>query len=203
MKRVLPVCLLLLAGCVVQSFGPFCTDKSVVYVREVIGEWTLQKDFGDDVSTNAIRAWVFSGDTGTNCTLKAFDKENVGATFAVRFFRLGKNTFVDVMPKEPGDETKINSYWMWTVRSTHTVCKVELNNDTLTLKALDYDWLKKNREKRKRSLPYMETTEQDDSILFTASPRQWEASLSKHASNEEVFPEEHAFVLKRSSVTKP
>ncbi len=200
MKRALLVSLLFLAGCVVQSVGPFCTDNSMVYVREVIGEWTLQKDFGDDVSTNAIRAWVFSGDAATNCTLKAFDKQNVGATFAVRFFKLGKNMFVDVLPGEPGDETKMNSYWTWTVRAVHTVCKVELNGDALALKPLDYDWLKKNLEKHKLSLPHM--NDPDGVVLFTASPRQWEAFLSKHAADTGAFVEEHAYVLKRNKSTK-
>lgn len=201
MKRALLVTLLFVTGCVVQSIGPFCTDKSVIYVREAIGEWTLQRDSGDDVSTNAIRAWVFAGDVATNCTLKAFDKENLGATFEVKFFKLGKETFLDVIPSEPSDENKINSYWGWTTRAVHTVCKVGLDGNELTLIPLDYDWFKKKLQNGKATLPYAGNLE--ELPLVTASPKQWEAFLSKHAASPDAFPNKHAFVLKRSKPVKP
>lgn len=195
MKRILAVCLLLLAGCVVQSFGPFCTDNSVVYVREAVGEWKLQKDFGDDVSTNLISLWVFAGDAATNCTLKAFDKENIGATFGVKFFKLGKSMFVDVLPTDPAEGTKLNSYWMWTERAMHTICKVELNGKVLTLIPLDFDWFKKQLQEN--ALPYAGNVAAE--FIVTANPKQWEVFLSKHAANPDAFREKHAFVLKRSS----
>jgi hypothetical protein len=201
MKRAVFVLLLFLSGCVVQSFGPFCSDQSLVYLKGVTGQWSLQTDYGDDVRTNAIKPWVFSGDTATNCRLMAFDKQNIGATFDVRFFKLGNGIFIDIAPKDLSDEAKVNSYWAWTVHPTHTVCKVELKDDRLTLKPLDYDWLKKNLQQRKVSLPYMGKL--DDVALFTASPEQWEAFLSKQSTNTEAFVEEHAFVLKKAAPTKP
>ena len=196
MKRVLSVCLLLLAGCVVQSFGPFCTDQSVVYVREVIGEWKLQKDFGDDVSTNAISFWVFAGDTATNCTLKAFDKGNIGAKFGARCFKLGRSMFIDVIPADFGEGTKLNSYWMWTERAMHTVCKVESDGETLTLIPLDFNWFKKQLQGNETGLPCAGNV--DAEFIVTANPKQWEAFLSKHATDPEAFPQKHAFVLKRN-----
>ena len=143
---------------------------------------------------------MFSGATATNCELAAFDKQNIGATFTVMFFKLGDHTFVDVLPGNTGDETTLNSYWRWTVHPTHTVCKVELKDDTLTLRPLDYDWLKKSLEKGKLSLPHLGKL--DDFVLFTASPRQWEVFLSRQATNPKAFVEEHAYVLKRKTPGK-
>ena len=200
MKRAAFVLLLFLSGCVVQSFGPFCSDQSLIYLKEVTGQWSLQTDYGDNVRTNAIRPWVFSGESATNCKLLAFDKQNNGATFEARFFKLGNNVFVDVFPKDFADDAKVNAYWAWTVYPTHTVCKVELTDDKLTLKPLDYDWLKKNLDQHKVSLPYIGKL--DDWVLFIASPEQWEAFLAKQSTNTEAFVEKHAFLLKKAASAK-
>ena len=198
--RRLALVLLLLSGCVVKSLGPFYSDRSLIYFKDVVGDWRLLTDAGGDVSTNAITSWAFNGTTATDCTLLAFDKQNNGATFDVRFFRLGKDVFVDVLPKDLNGESKVNSYWVCIVHPTHTVCKVELKDDKLTLKPLDYDWLRKHVEEHKASLPY--TGKLDDERLYSASPKQWDAFLSKQSKNTEAFPDKNAFVLKKAALAK-
>jgi hypothetical protein len=200
MKRLVLVSLLLLNGCVVQSFGPFCSDRSLISLKEAMGQWSLQTDMGDDVSTNGIKPWVFSGSAATDCTLLAFDKENSGATFEVRFFKLGKDVFVDMYASNLGDEAKVNSYWLYAVHPCHVVCKVLLKDDKLTLRPLDFDWLKEYVGKHKGSLPYMGRL--DDLPLFTASPKQWETFLSKQSKNADAFPDKNALLLKKVAVAK-
>jgi hypothetical protein len=185
----------LLAGCVVQSFHPFCLDTSLVLPPGVTGRWQLQKNYDADVSTNNITPWVIDGTAPTDVSLVAFDTDNLDAKFEARFFKLGTDLFLDVIPRDLGKGSKLNAYWVWTTRGVHVVCKVELAGDLLTLKLLDYDWLKENIQKRKIALPHLGTF--DDSPLFTATPKQWEAFLRKYAKDAGAFPSQHAFVLKR------
>jgi hypothetical protein len=76
----------------------------------------------------------------------------------------------------------------------HTLCKVELEGDRLTLKPISYSWMETAIEEKKVSLPYMVGK---DLIFFTATPEQWEAFLKEHGKDPEVFPEEDDFVFTR------
>jgi hypothetical protein len=198
MKRIVFSLVALLTGCVVQSFHPFYLDKSLVLPPGVTGSWQLQMDYGNDVSTNNITPWVFTGSAATNVSLVAFDKDNLGAEFAARFFKLGNDLFLDVSPQKLNEGTKLNGYWEWTTRAVHAVCKVEMSDELMTLKLLDYDWLKEKLKKRKVSLPHLGPF--DEMPLLTATPKQWETLLRKYAKDAGAFPSQHAFVLKRLPV---
>jgi hypothetical protein len=192
MKRFALVAAVVLTGCVVQSYYPFCTEKSVIDLKPLVGSWTLKSSFGDDVSGKKLEPWVFDAKGG----LEVVDPEGNSATMGVKLFKVGETMFLDVMPKDVGDKTKVNQYWMFTVRQSHTVCKVLLDEDRLTLLPLDFVWLKDELPKLDPPLPMLgKVTPGGDLPLFTASPEQWEAFLRKHAGNTNAFPQKFAVIL--------
>lgn len=179
-----------LTGCVVQSFYPFCTEKSVVDPKPLLGEWKLQQFFDDDVSTNNLKPWVFQ----ENKTLVATDTENAGAEFKYRLFKLDENLFLDAIPSDLDKDSKVSALWLFSVRPTHVVCKVDINGERLRLTLLNHEWMKKNS-----TLPSLE---EDKSLkLYTASPQQWEAFLRENAGNTNAFPAKPSFVLTRAKKT--
>jgi hypothetical protein len=199
MKRIVLLAAVLLAGCVVQSYYPFCTEKSVTDLKPLLGQWTLKSNFGDDVSEKKLDPWVFNA----KGTLEVVDPEGASAEMGVKLFKLGDSLFLDVMPKNPSDESKVNQYWMFTVRQSHTVCKVILEENRLTLLPLDFVWLKDELPKLAPALPMLgKPTPGGDLPLFTASPEQWETFLRAYGGNTNAFPKKFAVILTKPAPAK-
>jgi hypothetical protein len=191
MKRIVLLAAVLMAGCVVQSYYPFCTEKSVVDLKPLVGKWTLKSSFGDDVSGKNLRPWTFN----KNGILEAVDPDGIGADLGVHLFKLDNTLFLDVIPKDV--VTKVNQYWLFTARATHTVCKVELTNDRLKLLPIDFNWLKD--AKLDKPLPMLgKPIPGGDLPLYTATPEEWETFLRKYADSTNAFPEKLAVILVRT-----
>jgi hypothetical protein len=190
MKRALPVLLIFLSGCIVQSFYPFYTDKSKVALPQLNGEWDAVIAFGEKQDATNVPPWQITADQ-----ILAYDPDLQTSRVHVTFFRLGGQLFCDSIA---GDTTKNTPwYWTWHTRGVHTVTKVETNRDLLTFKPLDLDWITNRLASGKVSLPHLTRTEDDNWPLFTAKSSDWEKFLTKYANNADAFPTDHVYVLKR------
>jgi hypothetical protein len=177
---VLLSCALLLAGCVVQSLHPFCTEKSVLATAPVLGEWQS--------SDPKVKPWTF-------------DDHGTPGQIALVWFKLGTNIFCDSVAGDPPDDARINGYWLVHARAVHTVCKVEVKGDTATFFPLNYEWFSKAAERKEVEIPALK--QKDTLPLYTATPLEWEQFLTKHASNTNAFSDKVAIVLKRVPATPP
>jgi len=183
----------LLGGCVVQSFHPFYTEESKVDAPGgIIGQWKpvrLGDTDEEKTKTANVKPWVFSKDD-----LQTYDKKNVASTVETQFFKLDGVLYCDFTARGSPEQFEANIYWTVNIVPVHTLCKVELEGDRLTLKPVSYSWMKNAAEEKKLSLPYVAG---EDLMLFTATPEQWEAFLKEHGKDPEVFPEEDDFVFTR------
>ncbi len=193
MKRAFPVLFILLAGCIVQSFYPFYTDRSKVTMPQLQGEWDAVVAFGEKQEATNIPPWQFTGDQ-----IWAYDPNALRSRIHVTFFTVGKQLFCDSIAADTTETTPW--YWAWHTRGVHTVTKVETNADLLTFRPLDLDWLTNSIATGKVSLPYL-TQPGDVWPLFTAKPADWEKFLTKYANNTDAFPTNHIYVLKRHMTT--
>ena len=190
MKRIAPILAVLLAGCIVQSFHPFYTDKSKVALPQLNGEWDAVTAFGEKVDATNSPPWHISGDQ-----IIAYDSDSLSSKVQVVFFKLSGQLFCDSTAGDIGD-SKTPEYWAWHVRRIHTVTKVETNCDLLTFKPLDIDWLTNGIAAGRVSLSCL-TQRGDNLPLFTATPADWERFLARYAKNPDAFPTSHIYVLKR------
>lgn len=190
MKRAFPVLLIIFAGCIVQSFYPFYTDKSKVALPQLNGEWDAVTAFGEKMDATNVPPWGISGDQ-----IVAYDPDNSqpSQVHAV-FFKVGGQLFCD---STAGDIGKGSKYWAWHTRPVHTVTKVETNGNSLTFIPLDHDWLNNRIAMGKVSLSHLARAEDDNWPLFTAKSADWEKFLTKYANNADAFPTNHIYVLKR------
>jgi len=190
MKRAMPILLVLLAGCLVQSFSPFYTAKSKVSLPQLNGDWDAIMTWGSrETDTNA-HPWQIS-----NSDMTAYDGQSA-SKLEVTFFKLGHQLFCD-SKAGAADNDRIGTYWVWHVRPLHSVTEVETNGDVLTFKPLDLGWLTNQMALGKVSLPHISRAEDDDWPLFTATPEQWEAFLTAHANDTDAFLTNHIYILKR------
>ena len=169
MKRHLRFCVpgillaALLTGCVVQSFYPFYTDNSKVAMPQLAGEWDLIKSSGEEVSNKNIKPWVFTGDE-----ILAMNENHATGQIQTVYFKVGTQVYCDSIAGEPKGE--INEYWYFHHRPLHTVSKVDIKDDVLTFRLLDYEWFKKALDSKQINLPFLTPAEKDSIPLLTASP---------------------------------
>jgi hypothetical protein len=124
--------------------------------------------------------------------MKVFDEDNIQGRLHTVYFRVGGQVFCDSIATYP-EEKQINSYCGWQARALHTVSKIELTNDVLTIRPLDLDWTNQH----KSELPHLMRAEDKDWPLFTASTAQWQTFLKKYGSDTNAFPDKHEFVLQK------
>jgi len=189
MKRFAMFGLLLLGGCVVQSFHPFYEENAKVALPQLAGEWDL---IADGTNTKpACTPWVFT-DEGELITR---DDKNLPGKLRASFFKVGGQLFCDL---EAGDleEGRVNVYWMLHVRPVHTVCKAQLTDRELTLVPLHFNWFKKALVSREIELPHL-TARGNDVFLVTATTDQWRKFLQQHAADTNAFPQNTAYLLRK------
>jgi hypothetical protein len=191
MKRALPLLLVLMTGCIVQSLYPFYTDKSKVTLPGLNGDWDCLVAFGDKQEATNVPPWQITDDK-----IIPYDPDSQTATIRVVFFKVNGQLFCDSFAGDIGN-SKVPSYWYWHVRPVHTITKVETNADQLVLKPLDLVWLTNLVASSKVSLPHVRRPEDDNWPLFTAKPADWERFLTKYAKSTDAFPTDHMYVLKR------
>jgi hypothetical protein len=185
---------ILLSGCWVQSLQPFHTPETTAKVPELAGSWKFVSQFGDDLTRKEIRPWTF----GKLATI--YDRNNVEGTLAYGLFKVGDHVYLDAIAGEPREEST-NAFWQCLVRPVHSLARVELKDDTLTLLPLSYEWLEKKVEAGEVSLPVLKCGQVKDwpKLLFNATPEQWEQLLKKHGGDEDAFPRKNALVFKRAA----
>lgn len=170
-----------LAGCIVQSVGHFYTKASVCAIPALEGEWRLLDDKGSPVSG---RPWIFQGDT-----VVTYEKNGSPADIKVTYFRIGETFFMDSTADEPAEGS--NHWWTMHVSPVHVVSKVEIHDNRMTLTPVDYGWLERAIKEKTVSLPHIRLKE-GNTMLFTASPEEWNGFLKKYAPDRDVFSGENA-----------
>ncbi len=194
MKQFALVGLVLLGGCVVQSFHPFYRDAAKVELPQVPGEWNLIAA-GNDTNVTC-KPWVFTADYG----LLTYDEKDVPSKLQATFFKVDNQLFCDFQASD-ADQAKINAYWIFHVRPVHTVCKAQLDSRQLTLIPLNFDWFKKALVSKQVDLPHLKG-KNDDDFLVTATPDQWALFLEKYGADTNAFPRDSAYILKKCEPSK-
>ncbi len=190
MKRMLPTLLALLTGCLVQSFCPFYTEKSVVLLPQLNGDWDAVMKWGLAVTATNSPPWRIYDHAITTYY------ERSPSDIFVTFFKLGNQLFCDSTIGTT-DNLQHRVVRAWHMRSVHVVTKIETNGDLLAFKPLDIGWLTNQMALGKVSLPCVTRAQEENLPLFTATSAQWESFLATYANDTNAFPDTHSYVLKR------
>jgi hypothetical protein len=168
---------------VVHSFRPFYTKEALTDGTPLDGTWKPLRFFDTDVSAKDLKPWVFGHDTAI-----VHDERNAMAELKVTCFMVDDQLYCDVLAESPDAKNKPNEFWLFLLHPCHTLCKVELNQRTLTFRPLDYDWLTKRVEDKTIELPRLVGTPKGDTHpIFTASSEEWLAFLKRHGRTAEAF----------------
>jgi hypothetical protein len=183
MKRILIVCLQFVAamsfcGCVVQSLHPFFTEEAVIKSPVENGEWVM---LDKDGKPEAAKPWVFEDDE-----ILTYDEDGGSGVVKVVYFKIEDTVFMDAIADEPSEGT--SDWWAMHVTPVHTVCRVVVTNKSVMLTPIDYDWIEKAEKSKALTVPFIKRHE-PDSLLFTASSKQWMKFLREHRNSKDLFSE--------------
>jgi hypothetical protein len=204
MKRKLAITAFLLvlgalAGCVVQSGGPYHTPEEKLDTPEALrGQWQLvdapQMDDKDQQLLARVPPWEFGESEVTS-----YDKHGIASQLEVSFFKVGKLLYCDSEPASPEENEKPNEYWTFHVLPTHLLSRVEQQGDRVTFTLLDDSWLATQIKQGKIALPHL--TVENDFEFYTASPEEWRAFLTRYGNDPQAFPADRALVFRRVAVS--
>ncbi len=156
----------------------------------MLGSW--QPVVTDPQDSEKDERWIFS--TSKNHKFYAFKMGTVGEKGAyvakARLVRLGNNLFID-FAGESDDEASKDSVIPFPVITTHMIGRVWLEKDTLQLRLLNDDWVKKQAEAGKLSLPHLNV---DGDQIITAQTDDLRKFIEAHADDKEALSVNYDFV---------
>ena len=168
-----PLLPLFLSGCYVQSLHPFYMEETRIEYREIEGQWQPVDD--DEGET----PWTFEKNTILTY------QDDVPSEIEVRYFEVDGLLFADWTAGDLDDEAPPNLFWATHVVPTHSVFRVDLDEQTLALTPLDIDWLDKALKAGVLSLSHVMVD--DDRRVFTVSPEIWTRFLIEYGDDSEAF----------------
>ncbi len=193
MRRILLPLLaaMMLSGCFMQSLQPFYSQQMVVQMPELSGKWLLVSAGNENVTKKYPEPWIFD-----QSTLRTFDK-GVASLLNVVWFRIDDALFADFSASDSEQTTQLNAWWTMHSISVHSVCKVLIDKETLSLIPLDGEWISKAIDKREIPLSYALVGGKSDHYVLTSSSQELAAFLKKYRHSPEAFPMDNAHVLRR------
>jgi hypothetical protein len=167
---------LAMAGCFAPALHPFYTNENIVFDEKLLGGWI--KDSGEKC--------LFTK-SGKNHYELLYVHDST-ARFEARLIEFGGATFLDLYPK-PMNEG--NGLVLANFVPTHTLARVKISNDSISIALMDGDWLKKLSDQNQLDVAHERID--DDLVVLTAPTRELRAFAQKHAFTKEAFSEAQVF----------
>jgi len=178
-KNLLLIFGVLLAGCV-PSLHPLYTPKEVVYDPKLIGIWA-------DSNSSDSGTWEFRAAEPNSYTMIYTDKDKKVGTFGVHLVKIDEMLFLDLFPTDPN--LPQNGFYQLHLLPVHTFMKVDQIEPALKLRFMDVDKFTKRLEKNPALLKHEVLKDGEAKIVLTASTKELQEFMRKHAKDEGVFGE--------------
>jgi hypothetical protein len=175
MRILILLSVLFMTGCV-QSLHPFYTEEQLTFDKNLIGYWV------DEEGKNIIDIPDADADAKTYRVAYTDDNGKTGH-FIARLAKVDKHLIADLTPEELSD-TNAGTYKAHFV-PVHSFLLIKVSAQGLQIRAMDYDWLKKELEARPASIAHERVD--GDRILFTAPPEKVQAFVIKHTDTQGAY----------------
>jgi len=189
----------LLGGCVpVMSLHSLDTKENVVFEEKLLGTWV-------DDPNSPETTWVFNRMEEPNAYNLVFsDKEGRKGSFVVHLVKLQNRLFLDVYPGElpwkPDDPNEVK--WLYNsffLIPAHTFIKIDSIEPQLKMRLTNDGELKEQLLWQDPNA--VKHTSIEGRVILTASTKELQAFVLKHADDNRVFTDE--VVLNRRENKKP
>ena len=193
----------LLAGCFVKSIHPFYLDNEVLLKKELLGTWTGKDSSVWKIGQGKKKTGLFKPDQPDNSYLITYTNDKGPATFSVHMFRLAGQLFLDFFPVEA--ETG-NDLFDSHLVPAHTVARLDLTDQNLTIRWYDEQWLiglfRENKIRiahEKIPTGYKSDGQEDFQVILTAPTEDLQKFLLKYAADPEALSKDYTMVLRKKT----
>jgi hypothetical protein len=196
-----------MSGCLVKSLHPFYTEKDLVYKPELNGKWTGKDSAIWEIKQHKAFAGLFKDERPTQSYDIVYTDKKGTSRFLAHLFKVGEQLYLDFyLPDIEGPDLAVMH-----LIPAHTLARVELANNQITIKWYNEEWLVKLfNENRIRiaheRIPFDLDEKNPDNfeVVLTAPTADLHKFIIKYGNDPEAFKSEknesdYTFVLKRRS----
>ena len=196
-----------MSGCLVKSLHPFYNDKDIVFRPELIGKWYGSDSANWDIRQHKAFAGLFKDERPTQSYDIIFSDNKGTSKFIAHLFSLDNQLYLDFfLPDIEAPDLAVMHLIL-----AHTLAKVELSANQITIKWYNEEWLMKLfNENRIRiaheRVPYdLDKTDPDNlQVVLTAPTADLQKFIIKYGNDPAAFRNEknesnYTFVLKKKS----
>lgn len=180
----------LFTGCACAgSLRPIASPETLTTAPQLEGTW-LSKNEGD--STETVTVTRTAGQP-YQLRWKGEDKD-VDVIFDLSLVQIDKKLFFDAAFQQAETKQGRETVYDMGVLPIHFIGRVWIDEKSLRLGLLKYEWLQQKVQEGHVGLPYLEHHAKDeDLILFTAKAEDVRAFLRQYAEDPEAFPDTMKF----------
>jgi hypothetical protein len=175
---------LLVSGCLVKSLHPFYKESDVVFNPSLIGTW-LDNDSSKWVIEQS-EMKKFPGESQLQNSYKiTYYEKNEASVFDTHLFKLNNQLYVDFVPSD----IKIPELTGYHLVPTHSIAKVSISENEISLKWFNETWLASLFEKNKIRISHetIPNEDGDNMYVLTASTDELQKFIIKYGNDPAAF----------------
>ncbi len=181
-----------LSGCApATSFFALFNDKDKDFDARLVCEWRIQPGAAFKAEEESKRIVFRRSEDGAEyeVTLFDFDSKGMNLNCTGRLIRLGNRLFIDFGTPDT-DKRKFTEIPFPAIES-HIFGPIQIDKTSIRIDFLNDDWVKKQSETGKLSLPTVETR---DGLVISASTEELRKFAQDHAEEADAFSEPYSLV---------
>lgn len=161
------ILMILFAGCPARSLHPLFTDTDVVFDPVLLGTWISDDD-----------SYTFSPspDKSYRMVIHSLTSDD-SSVYTVQAGTIGRHRYLDSYPYVNADE--------YHYLSVHVFTLMRLAGDTMTLASFENDWLEKQIDAKKISIPHVKRGQE---TVLTASTKELQEMFRSIDGDSLAFP---------------
>jgi hypothetical protein len=162
-----------LTGCMVRSVHPWLREQNLVFEEDLLGGWV-------GTGENEGVAMTFVTTKGNTYQIQYADKDNHGV-FVGQLGRFGRDYFIDFRPADKAPNA--DGYLVF---PAHSVARLEIGRDTLTVHQLNYGAVKAAAKlDRLRGLRY--AWDSDDELILVSTTEDLEQFITSLGRDSNLY----------------
>ena len=170
----------------VQSVNPIFTEQNIVLMPQAVNRWLNHQDHNFQITIKR---------TGDNFYLLQYGDTYNPSKYEAVFVSIGNAILLDIAPIIP--DTLGDGDYRKQILPMHSFYKVKIENNSLELSELNYEWFVSALSKNRLLFPH---TWVSDGLLITASSGELYRFIGEHLNDSSFFNE--AILFERISTGK-
>ena len=185
----------LFQGCIIHSLYPFYTSETIILDKNLEGFW---ENPDASKNENCPEGLLFEKNEEDDFYHLTICENGLWSKLDVHLVRIGEYTYLDFYPdrsysREKGKENDI-VFTDFHLISTHSISRVTISENNLSIESINMEWLKDLFEQRKIRIKHEKI---EEGIVLTASSKDLQKFIYKYSDEEKAFESADVYEKKK------